>query len=65
MHGARVVAKAWSDPAFKQRLLAKQHDQCAPLYHMYANNKSLLNKLCKLKGWPVPVRGGRRRLRHC
>jgi nitrile hydratase len=22
MHGARVVAKAWSDPAFKQRLLA-------------------------------------------
>ena len=26
MHGARVVARAWTDPEFKQRLLADGHE---------------------------------------
>jgi nitrile hydratase len=55
-NGARVVAKAWSDPAFKQRLLANGRDAVIelgltmPAHHRHLvvleNTPTLQNVIC-------------------
>jgi nitrile hydratase len=64
--GARVVAKAWTDPEFKQRLLANGLDACAELgiggpetelLHVVENTPAVHNvvvcTLCSCYPWPV------------
>jgi nitrile hydratase len=65
-HGARVVAKAWTDPAYKARLLADATEACQELgigglqgEHMIAveNTDTVHNAivctLCSCYPWPV------------
>jgi nitrile hydratase len=64
--GARIVAKAWSDPAFKERLLADGLAACAELgiggpetemLHVLENTPVLHNvvvcTLCSCYPWPI------------
>jgi nitrile hydratase len=64
--GARVVARAWTDPAFKQRLLADGLSACAELgiggpetelLHVVENTDNVHNvivcTLCSCYPWPV------------
>jgi nitrile hydratase subunit alpha len=64
--GARVVARAWTDPAFKQRLLADGLAACAELgiggpetelLHVVENTDTVHNvivcTLCSCYPWPV------------
>lgn len=64
--GARVVAKAWTDPAFKQRLLADGLAACAELgiggpeteyLHVVENTSAVHNvvvcTLCSCYPWPI------------
>lgn len=64
--GARVVARAWSDPAFKQRLLADGLSACAELglggpetekLHVVENTPTVHNvvvcTLCSCYPWPI------------
>lgn len=64
--GARVVAKAWTDPAFKQRLLANGLDACSELgiggpetelLHVVENTPKVHNvvvcTLCSCYPWPI------------
>lgn len=64
--GARVVAKAWIDPAFKQRLLADGLAACAELgiggpeteyLHVVENSADIHNvvvcTLCSCYPWPI------------
>ena len=64
--GARVVAKAWTDPAFKQRLLADGLAACAELgiggpeteyLHVVENTPAVHNvvvcTLCSCYPWPI------------
>jgi nitrile hydratase len=65
-HGARVVAKAWTDPAYRERLLADATEACQELgigglqgEHMLAveNTDTVHNAivctLCSCYPWPV------------
>lgn len=64
--GARVVAKAWTDPAFKQRLLANGLEACSELgiggpetelLHVVENTPEIHNvvvcTLCSCYPWPI------------
>lgn len=64
--GARVVAKAWTDPAFKQRLLANGLEACSELgiggpetelLHVVENTPKVHNvvvcTLCSCYPWPI------------
>jgi nitrile hydratase len=64
--GARVVAKAWTDPAFKERLLADGLAACAELgiggpeteyLHVVENTSTVHNAvvctLCSCYPWPI------------
>lgn len=64
--GARVVAKAWTDPAFKQRLLANGLEACGELgiggpetecLHVVENTPLIHNvvvcTLCSCYPWPI------------
>ena len=49
--GAELVVKAWTDPAFKQRLLQRAADACAELDINESEHNHALKPYSTLHGW--------------